>query len=390
MKTKRKADDVDCDSKSFFDTQWPTILAPCVTAESKNKLKCLHSECSHRSFNIPSLLRYHDDFSHKGILHFVCDHVDAESGEKCEKVCEQKRDLTAHKKRHSDIRPYKCCHIDCGKAFKTNPGLAHHQKSHSDVRPCKCTHIGCGKAFKTDPALTQHQKSHSDDRPCKCKHFGCGDAFKGEDGLEKHWLRMHAPDDHPDKIKQLEKFKCEDCDDRFFISGDLTKHRLTNHTAKDDPEYIAYRAKDNAYIRERYATDEEFRTAKLMRDSMRRIFDKAGKEKDSSTELLLGVSFEEAVQHLNNNTRGLKVGDANIHIDHIRPIASFSLKKCKMEILQCSNINNLQLLPGPENLDKSDRFNDADKEAYEPIRKIIAALMPAWLARGECSCGQCT
>ncbi len=199
---------------------------------------------------------------------------------------------------------------------------------------------------------------------------------------------MHALDSHPDKIKVQMKTTCDDCTKEFTPSN-LNIHRLCNHTAKDDPEYIAWRGKTNAYVRERYATDEEYRARCLMRGAMYRIFERAGKDKDASTELLLGVPFSEAVAHLNNNTRGLKVGDVNIHIDHIRPVKSFSLKKCKMEILQCSNINNLQLLPGPENLDKRARFNKKDREAYEPIRKIIAALMPAWLARGECSCGEC-
>ncbi len=294
----------------------------------RKQLKCLHPECSHRSFDAPSKLQLHNDFKN-GIFHFVCDHIDAESGKKCEKAFEVNDQLTAHKKRHSKFRPF------------------------------------------------------------VCEHVGCGESFYMNYELQSHWLRMHASEDHPDKIRQLEKNTCEDCGKAFFDSRKLKEHRFTAHTAKDDPEYIAFRAKNNAYKRERYATDEEFRTANLMRGAMHRIFDKAGKEKDSSTELLLGVSYEEAVLHLNDNSRGLKLHDDNIHIDHIRPIASFSLKKCKMEILQCSNINNLQLLPGPENNDKRARFNKKDREAYEPIRKIIAALMPAWLARGECSCGEC-
>jgi hypothetical protein len=323
------------------------------------KLKCPHPECS-RLFECASLLRHHVDFAHRGILHFVCDHVDAESGEKCEKACE------------------------------LNGDLAKHKKSHTNVRPFVCEHVGCVERFKTNNVLTKHQKRHSDVRPFVCEHVGCGESFHTNYQLQSHWIHRHASEEDPAKIKQLEKNKCEDCGEAFLQSDTLKDHRLTTHTAKDDPEYIAFRAKENAYRRHKYANDEEFRTAILMRRAMNRIFDKAGKEKDSSTELLLGVSYEEAVLHLNDNSRGLKLHDDNIHIDHIRPIASFSLKKCKLEILQCSNINNLQLLPGPENEAKSDRFNDADKEAYEPIRKIIAALMPAWLARGECSCGQCT
>jgi hypothetical protein len=334
-------------------------MVPIKKTQIYKKLKCPHPECMKRIFQCASLLRLHDDLRHKGIFHFVCDHIDTESGKKCDQAFETNSQLTAHKKRHSDVRPYKCIHIGCDKAFKTNCDLSEHQKRHSEDRPFKCTHIGCVDAFTTN----------------------------GE--LQSHWLRVHAPDDHPDKIKLGEKYKCEDCGDRFLHSCALKEHRLTTHTAKDDPGYIAYRDKKKAYRREKYATDEEFRVSCRMRGAMYRIFERAGKDKDASTELLLGVSYAEAVAHLNNNTRGLKVSDRNIHIDHIRPIASFNLKKCKMEILQCSNINNLQLLPGPENNDKRARFNDADKEAYEPIRKIIAALMPAWLARGECSCGEC-
>ena len=231
-------------------------MSPIKKTRIRKIFKCTHPECSKRSFDCAPRLGLHDDFAHKGIFHFVCDHVDAETG----KIC--------------------------GKAFEDNGQLKIHKaRPHSDVGQHKATHSG--------------------------------------------------------EINEENKLKVA----------------LNNHTRR-------------AY---------EMVGIKKTRWSSR-----------SSNYLhVLGCSIKEAVAHLNNNTRGLKISQAGVQIDHIQPLVSFKGAKYNMAILFLGNINNLQLLPGPKNRAKFNHFNDADKEAYKPIRKTITASWSTWLARGECSCGRC-
>jgi hypothetical protein len=143
---------------------------------AERKCKCLVDGCN-RSFHIPSKLQHHVDFTHNGIYHNVCDHIDEETGAKCGYKCEQPCNLESHKRnKHSDVCDHKC--TDCTKTFKTVGQLDIH---------CVIKH-----SPPDDPRRTQHK--------CElCNHKG------------------------------------------FPTSGDLTSHHLYNHIPKDDPRLAALR-----------------------------------------------------------------------------------------------------------------------------------------------------
>lgn len=88
---------------------------------------------------------------------------------------------------------------------------------------------------------------------------------------------------------------------------------------------------------------------------------KQGIEKKASTEVLLGCSIEKAKEWLEVQFTEGMTWDAflagEIHIDHIRPCASFDLAK-KSEQLECFNWKNLQPLWAKENLEKGARFEE--------------------------------
>ncbi|KAJ1466970.1 hypothetical protein T484DRAFT_1756248 [Baffinella frigidus] len=118
-----------------------------------------------------------------------------------------------------------------------------------------------------------------------------------------------------------------------------------------------------------------------------------GLGKTTRSEAMLGCTYEQLIAHLNDNDRGLVYGDPNmvLHIDHIRPINNFKNLKCRLEMHECANFNNLQLLPGPENRSKSDRFTPADKAAYAVSKgyRAIAELRKGWRADVVCTCENC-
>ena len=107
---------------------------------------------------------------------------------------------------------------------------------------------------------------------------------------------------------------------------------------------------------------------------------------------MTGCTYEELVVHLNTNDRGFVYGDPDtvLHIDHIRPKANFNLL-CRVEQFKCANWNNLQLLPGSENIVKRDSFTAAESEAYDKSvgGMAIMELEKGWRASGVCTCELC-
>ena len=83
-------------------------------------------------------------------------------------------------------------------------------------------------------------------------------------------------------------------------------------------------------------------------------------EKKASTDELVGCSIEDLKDWLEEQFTEDMTWDAfmagDIHIDHIRPCASFDLTK-KSEQLECFNWSNLQPLWAIDNLRKGDRYD---------------------------------
>jgi hypothetical protein len=79
-------------------------------------------------------------------------------------------------------------------------------------------------------------------------------------------------------------------------------------------------------------------------------------KKCNTTEKLTSTTFEQLTVYLEKNDRGIKITDKNTHIDHVRPLTKFENLHCEFEQRTACHYLNLQLLPGSENLKKSDTF----------------------------------
>jgi hypothetical protein len=220
----------------------------------------------------------------------------------------------------------------------------------------------------------------------QCTHSGkeCGLAFSSPLELIHHEMK------HEDwSLTDPKNVRCKHCDATFWDKALRNVHHQQNHS-QQVTAFRAQRRKDDATARQKYAANENLRIAKSLRSSLTNIFATSSRATESTIKQLLGVSIEEARDHLNNNENGLKVGDEDVHIDHIRPISSFDLKRCKMEIMQCFSIFNLQLMRGCEaRAKKKKTFSDADRFQYVPIQAKLATLRPAWLENKKCTCGTC-
>ncbi|KAJ1465829.1 hypothetical protein T484DRAFT_1863334 [Baffinella frigidus] len=292
------------------------------------KCKCPYDGCN-VSRHSPCELRGHVDFVHTEIFHNVCGHIDEKTGAKCEYKGERSYELKQHK-RHK----------------------------HSDVRDHKCT--------------------------------VCSMAFKSADVRFIHWAAKHSPPGDPVRTK----YKCTVCNKGFPSRRECIDHYLRRCAPKDDPGLAALHDRDNKAHRARYASDEMARVKVALRNALKRVMKNMGTGKVSLSEKVVGCSYEVLVAHLNDNDRGFvygKSGGVVLHIDHIRPMASFKNLKCRIEVLKCMNFNNLQLLPGPENQRKNDSFTP-DEEAAYAISKAglaIAELKKGWRADGVCKCELC-
>ncbi|KAJ1465736.1 hypothetical protein T484DRAFT_1757202 [Baffinella frigidus] len=295
----------------------------------ERKHKCTHSECN-ESRDKPVQLQWHVDFKHKNIFHNVCGHIiDKEKGTTCGFKCERPGELTRHKRhKHSKLRLYKC--KDCPKTFKQ-------AQARDDHWNAVCSPIG-------DPART--------------------------------------------------KYKCKICEKGFPNRSNCNEHYIHNCCPKNDPEREAFLDRNRKAANARYAKSELVRVKKALRAALRRLLKKAGLGKTTRSEAMLGCTYKQLVAHLNDNDRGLVYGDPNMvpHIDHIRPMANFEDLKCRLEIHECANFNNLQLLPGPENLRKGASFTSVDQVAYAVSKgyRAIVELRKGWRAAGVCTCENCT
>ncbi|KAJ1468290.1 hypothetical protein T484DRAFT_1755268 [Baffinella frigidus] len=305
---------------------------------TKQKHKCNYPDCN-ASRRCPNELRRHVDFAHNLIFHNVCHHIiDEENGTTCGYKCERPGDMEKHK-----------------------------QNNHNSAHPFKCT--DCPKAFESAGGLEKHKRSkHDDARLYKCKD--CPEIFKHTGARDSHWNAVCSPIGHPGRTK----FKCK-C------------------APKDDPEREAFLERKRKAVNALYAGSELVRIKKALRSALHRVLKKMGVGKISPSEEMLGCTYEQLIAHLNDNDRGLVYGDLNmvLHIDHIRPMASFKDIGCRVGMHECANFNNLQLLPGSENLRKGASFTPAEEAAYALTKgyRAIAELRKVWRAAGVCSCELC-
>lgn len=117
--------------------------------------------------------------------------------------------------------------------------------------------------------------------------------------------------------------------------------------------------KVNSYVKRRKEYDPTFRLSVAMRSMVSSIVRKSTKNPRAKTFELVGCSPEELRKHLESKFKdGMSwenYGRHGWHVDHIRPIASFSLED-EQQQRECFNWRNLQPLWASENYKKGARF----------------------------------
>jgi hypothetical protein len=126
-----------------------------------------------------------------------------------------------------------------------------------------------------------------------------------------------------------------------------------------------YRSKDESkekratYLRDKYASDMNFRLEKLYRNRVR-LFIKGGvKHGKAKYEEMLGCSWDTLREWLQSNfAEGMTWENYGTewHVDHTMPCAIFDFTE-QENVRTCFNWSNLSPMFGPENISKSDKVN---------------------------------
>lgn len=138
------------------------------------------------------------------------------------------------------------------------------------------------------------------------------------------------------------------------------RQKAYNKVYYADPEIKRQR---NERLKDRYATDPAFRIRVLLGSRTRCALKGNVITKSASTEELLGISpLELARLWTSQYGPGWRVSP-DLHIDHIRPCASFNLLDPTQQRL-CFNYRNLQLLSAAENRSKGDSWTEEMERAW--------------------------
>ena len=118
------------------------------------------------------------------------------------------------------------------------------------------------------------------------------------------------------------------------------------------------------------------RIRKLVKNSMKRF------GKDSSTEQIIGISYNDFIEWLDQGK--YKHTEKGLHIDHCIP-QSLGMNIEDLKIL--NHYSNLKLLPGKENIEKSNKYiyqEDINRVlAFHPNPKRILEIIEKAIASNQ-------
>lgn len=109
----------------------------------------------------------------------------------------------------------------------------------------------------------------------------------------------------------------------------------------------------NCYCKDRFISDEAYRTKVLIRNRIAESLNKYSKRGKVRRTDEYGINYKKIVEHL-GNCPGKR---EDYHIDHIIPISAFDLND-PIQIKEAFTPENHQWLLAKENLSKSDRYEN--------------------------------
>ena len=123
----------------------------------------------------------------------------------------------------------------------------------------------------------------------------------------------------------------------------------------------------NSQQRDKWSKDKLYRLKCNMRCLIRYTLKTKKVKKDRTTSKMIGCTYEELLNHLNNNLYGFVYGDDELDIDHIIPSSSAETEE---ELIKLNHYTNLQILPTEYNryIKRDKLFNKNHFEEWLAIK----------------------
>lgn len=154
--------------------------------------------------------------------------------------------------------------------------------------------------------------------------------------------------------------KCAHCGSKFTVMTKGARHKYCEECRElsDQNKLPHNRAAGRTWRKHKRASDPKFVLSEIMRRSVSRVLN--GSKGGRSWESLVGYTVEELREHLERQfLPGMTWGNRGLngwHIDHIRPISSFSYTSSDdPEFKECWALTNLRPMWGSENIRKKDQ-----------------------------------
>ncbi len=169
---------------------------------------------------------------------------------------------------------------------------------------------------------------------------------------------------NPEKIKEYGKKHREENKEYYQIKHKLWKEENPNYYKEYSREFRktnADRLKESQreYEKEKYHSNINYKLRILLGGRLRRILKQKRINKNNKTFELLGCSIEEFKDYIGKQFKDgmtwFSFFNGEIHIDHIRPCASFDLTNIG-QLKTCFHYSNLQPLWAEENYRKGAKW----------------------------------
>lgn len=165
------------------------------------------------------------------------------------------------------------------------------------------------------------------------------------------------------KIKPTQSSRakyCFDCFGEMFKVNENTKNQWNkkyqleyHYKHRDEYDYKMKRnERFKKYWRKRYDEDIQFRVAQRLRNLLNWALFRYTKTGKTFSSKKYGIDYKAIIEHLKPFPKNIN----EMHIDHIIPLSKFNLED-PLEVKKAFSPENLQWLPGFENIAKSNKVN---------------------------------
>jgi hypothetical protein len=221
-----------------------------------------------------------------------------------------------------------------------------------------------------------------------------GEFYKKYDGkLGRHawckkchkiWNRQNYKKNRDSKKAYRERHKSKQSSymKKYYKENKTTLKEKKEEYYKANKEYILSKNKEWAkrnkprmkVYRNKYRNKPLVKFSENIRSRINCGFRKMGYTKRSRTHKILGCSYKEFEQYLNNNPYGFEVGHDGLDLDHVIPVCTATTEE---ELLELNHYTNFQLLPSDynRNIKKDNPWDQVDFEAWLENQKILEGCL---------------